>query len=235
MSKKVTSIGILGGTFDPIHLGHTEPTKVVADYLSLDKVLFIPTNIPPHKASPNVSAKQRADMVTLACNDMPNFHCDQRELERSGNSYTVDTLKTLKKSYPNQHLFFIIGLDSLLTFTRWHQYQEILSLCHLVVNSRPNYQLENVNKETESLLEKHQVSDVTMLKNTCSGGIIFVPSTLEDLQASQQYNVSSYGGDKINLDISSTSIRMRIAKNQSCQHLLTESVLDFINKNQLYR
>lgn len=229
------NIGILGGTFDPIHLGHTEPAKVAANYLSLDKILFIPANIPYHKESPDVSAKQRAEMVTLACKEQASFYCDQRELERSGNTYTVDTLKSLRLSYPNQDLFFIIGIDSLLTFTQWHQYQEILSLCHLVVNSRPNYPLKNLNKDTEKLLEKHHISDLAALKTQHSGGIIFVPNTMKSLQASQQQLLPSDYEKKINLDISSTDIRSRIAKKQNCQHLLASTVLDFINKNALYR
>jgi len=231
----MTSIGILGGTFDPIHKGHTEPAKLVVDYLSLDKILFIPASIPPHKATPNVSAKQRVEMVELACASEANFHCDPRELERSGNSYTIDTLKALKQSNTKQRLFFIIGLDSLLTFTRWHQYQEILSLCHLVVNSRPNHQLNNLNDDTINMLSQHQINDLSELNNQDSGGIIFVPSTIEELQASKGKMIVSNGEDKINLNISSTDIRARLAKEQSCQHLLTDSVLDFINKNQLYR
>ena len=231
----MANLGILGGTFDPIHKGHTEPAKVVADYLSLDKILFIPASIPPHKATPNVSAKQRAEMVKLACLNEANFYCDQRELERSGNSYTVDTLKALKQSDATQRLFFIIGLDSLLTFTRWHQYQEILSLCHLVVNSRPNHQLDNLNADTKSMLAKHQLNDLSALKKQDCGGIIFAPSTIEDLQTSKdQMQLSSCEG-KINLNISSTDIRARLAKKQNCQHLIADSVLDFINKNQLYR
>ncbi|MCW8831744.1 MAG: nicotinate-nucleotide adenylyltransferase [Colwellia sp.] len=231
----MADIGILGGTFDPIHLGHTEPAKVVADYLSLDKVLLIPANIPPHKATPNVSAKQRAEMVTLACADEKRFYCDQRELNRTGNSYTVDTLKTLKQSYPKQRLFFIIGLDSLLTFTRWHKYQEILSLCHLVVNSRPNYQLACFNQDTELLLANHQANTLAALNEKDSGGIIFVPSTVEDFNLNKGSKPLSCIKQKINLDISSTDIRARLANNQSCKHLLADKVLAFINKNQLYR
>mgnify|MGYP002700343150 CR=1 FL=1 len=231
----MTSIGILGGTFDPIHLGHTEPAKVVADYLSLDKILFIPASIPPHKASPNVSAQQRTKMVTLACAEQANFHCDQRELTRSGNSYTVDTLKSLQQSYPKQRLFFIIGLDSLLTFTRWHQHQKILSLCHLVVNSRPNYRLKNLNKDTKKLLAEHQVSDINQLKKTNSGGIIFVPNDTDALQVKKTQTLPINSKGQVSLNISSTDIRARLAKKQNCQHLLAASVLDFINKNQLYR
>lgn len=228
-------LGILGGTFDPIHLGHTEPAKVVAEYLSLEQVLFVPANIPYHKESPNVNAKQRAKMVMLACESEENFHCDIRELERSGNTYTIDTLRELKKSYPDQSLFFIIGVDSLLTFTQWHQFEEILSLCHLVVNSRPNHPLINLNNETELLVKKHHLTDLTLLDTTQHGGIIFVPEINIPDNERSQYQLPKHHLEKIHLDISSSEIRTRIANKQKCQHLVTDSVLDFINKNQLYR
>lgn len=218
----MANIGILGGTFDPIHLGHTEPAKRVADYLCLDKVLFIPACIPVHKGTPNVSAAQRTQMVTLACSHENNFYCDQREIERTGHSYTVDTLTSLKQSYPEHRLFFIIGLDSLLTFTTWHRYQHILTLCHVVVNSRPNYQLTNLNDDTKALLAQHQLSDLSVLQEKTCGAIIFVDDTTP-LNGRTQLNISS------------TDIRARLANNENCQHLLAEKVLAFINKNQLYR
>jgi nicotinate-nucleotide adenylyltransferase len=219
----MTSIGILGGTFDPIHLGHTLPAKAVADYLSLTKVLLIPANIPPHKATPNVSAKQRAEMVHLACSTEHSFICDERELKRDGNSYTVDTLKELAKEFPQQTLYFIVGLDSLLTFTQWHKYEEILSLCHLVVNTRPNYQLNNLDPATTALLTNHQIHDINELKKHKSGGILLLPSTLPS------YN------DHLHLDISSSDIRQKIANKQDYQQRLAPRVLTFINKNKLYQ
>ncbi|PHR84416.1 MAG: nicotinate-nucleotide adenylyltransferase [Colwellia sp.] len=219
----MTSIGILGGTFDPIHLGHTLPAKAVANYLSLTKVLLIPANIPPHKATPNVSAKQRAEMVHLACSTEPLFTCDERELKRDGNSYTVDTLKELAELFPQQTLYFIIGLDSLLTFTRWHKYQEILSLCHLVVNTRPNYQLDNLDQATTTLLNNHQIHSINEFKKHQSGGILLLPNTLPSCH------------NHLHLDISSSEIRQRLANNQDCQQLLAPSVFTFINKNKLYR
>lgn len=219
----MTNIGILGGTFDPIHLGHTLPAKAVADYLSLSKVLLIPANIPPHKATPNVSAKQRAKMVHLACSTERLFTCDERELKREGNSYTVDTLKELAVSFPQQTLYFIVGLDSLLTFTRWHKYKEILSLCHLVVNTRPNYQLDNVDNATKTLLNNHQVHSVNELKKHKSGGILLLPNTLPSYQ------------NHLHLNISSSEIRQQFTNNQDCQKLLAPSVFTFINKNKLYR
>ncbi len=219
----MTNIGILGGTFDPIHLGHTLPAKAVADYLSLTKILFIPANTPPHKATPNVSAKQRAEMVHLACSTELLFTCDERELKRDGNSYTVDTLKELTLSFPQQTLYFIIGLDSLLTFTHWHKYQEILSLCHLVVNTRPNYQLDNIDQTTAELLNNHKIHSVDELKKQKSGGIILLPKTLASYQS------------HLHLDISSTEIRQKLANKQDCQQLLAPRVFAFINKNKLYR
>lgn len=219
----MTSIGILGGTFDPIHLGHTLPAKVVADYLSLTQVLLIPASIPPHKATPNVSAKQRAEMVHLACQSEHVFTCDERELKRDGNSYTVDTLKELKEAFPQQALYFIVGLDSLLTFTRWHKYQEILSLCHLVVNTRPNYQLDNVDQTTSALLNNHQIHTIDELKKRKSGGIFLFPHTLPAYQ------------NHLDINISSSEIRQQLANSQDCQQLLAPSVFTFINKNKLYR
>ncbi len=217
------SIGILGGTFDPIHLGHTLPAKATAQHLSLDEILFIPANIPPHKTMPNVSAQQRVAMVNIACEHEPIFSCDERELGRHGNSYTVDTLKELSQTYPNSQLHFIVGLDSLLTFTTWYKYQEILSLCHLVVNMRPNYQLSAINQATKALLARHQVFEVDSLKKAKHGAILLLPTIIPNLE------------DHLNIEASSSDIRQRLINQQDCQHLLSHDVLAFIHKNKLYR
>ena len=212
-------IGILGGTFDPIHLGHTQSAQAVADELALKKILLIPAHIPPHKSLPELvphaSAEQRAAMVAIACQQTPLFSCDTRELQRSGHSYTVDTLKELKQEYPQQTLYFIIGMDSLMTFTRWHQYQEILTLCHLVVNTRPNYPIEQLNKATKALLGKHQTTDITELTQVNSGKIYFTKACF--------------------FDISSTQIRQGLAQQQSVHQQLLPAIAEFIHKNKLYR
>ncbi|WP_232771398.1 nicotinate-nucleotide adenylyltransferase [Colwellia sp. 12G3] len=212
-------IGILGGTFDPIHLGHTQSAQAVANELGLSKVLLIPAHIPPHKVSaelvPHASAEQRAAMVEIACQKSELFICDHRELKRSGHSYTVDTLKELKQQYPKQPLFFIIGMDSLHTFTTWHQYQEILSLCNVVVNTRPNFSIEQLNDETKTLLRNCQTTDINQLKSSDSGKIFCANECL--------------------FDISSTHIRQRLAQKQSCNKHLLPSISEFIHKNKLYR
>lgn len=219
LQKYNLGIGILGGTFDPIHLGHTQSAQAVANELGLQKILLIPAHIPPHKITaeliPHASAEQRAAMVEIACKNSTLFTCDQRELKRSGHSYTVDTLKELKLQYPNQPLYFIIGMDSLMSFTRWHQYQEILSLCHLIVNTRPNYPVEQLNDETNALLNNYQTTDITQLTQLEAGTIFFA--------------------HKCFFDISSTHIRQELVQKQSCNHLLLPSISEFINKNNLYR
>jgi len=212
-------IGILGGTFDPIHLGHTQSAQAVANELGLQEILLIPAHIPPHKTTaeltPHASAEQRAAMVEIACKNSTLFTCDQRELKRLGHSYTVDTLKELKQQYPNQPLYFIIGMDSLMSFTRWHQYQEILSLCHLIINTRPNYPVEQLNDETNALLNNYQTTDITQLTQLEAGTIFFA--------------------HKCFFDISSTQIRQELVQKQSCNHLLLPAISEFINKNNLYR
>ncbi len=212
-------IGILGGTFDPIHLGHTQSAQAVANELGLQKVLLIPAHFPPHKVSPELtphaSAEQRAAMVEIVCKNSSLFTCDQRELKRSGHSYTVDTLKELKQQYPHQPLYFIIGMDSLMSFTRWHQYLEILSLCHLIVNTRPNYPAEQLNNETVTLLKNYQTTDITQLTRLEAGTIFFAHECF--------------------FDISSTQIRQELVQKQSCNHLILPSISEFINKNNLYR
>jgi nicotinate-nucleotide adenylyltransferase len=217
--KHHLGIGILGGTFDPIHLGHTQSAQAVANELGLQKILLIPAHIPPHKISPDLiphaSAEQRAAMVDIACENSTLFTCDQRELKRSGHSYTVDTLKELKQQYPSQPLYFIIGMDSLMTFTQWHQYQVFFSWCHLIVNPRPNYPVEQLNDESYVLLTNYQTTDMTQLTQLEAGTIFFAHHCF--------------------FDISSTHIRQELMQKQSCNHLLLPSISEFINKNNLYR
>jgi nicotinate-nucleotide adenylyltransferase len=219
MNSHKQGIGIFGGTFDPIHLGHTKSAQAVATQLNLNKVLLIPAHIPPHKSAvdliPHANAQQRAAMVEIACKHNTLFVCDSRELHRPGHSYTVDTLKDLKHEFPNQPLYFIIGMDSLITFTQWHKYQEILTLCHLVVNTRPNYSIDEINEQTRVLLKLHQLTDIDDLTLFTSGKILFAHKNL--------------------LDISSTQIREKLAQHQPCDNQLLPKISEFINKNKLYR
>lgn len=123
-------IGILGGTFNPVHSGHLHLAQLCFDELCLDKILVIPTNIPPHKSADNiVENHHRVNMLKLAFEGFNNVEISDIELKKQGKSYTIDTLLTLKEKYPNNELFLIVGGDMFLCFEKWKDYKKILSLC----------------------------------------------------------------------------------------------------------
>ena len=212
-------IGVFGGSFDPVHLGHTQLATHVANELGLSKILLIPAYISPHKTSkalaPHASAKQRSSMVNLVCQQHSLFTLDERELVRAGHSFTLDTLRDLKLSYPTKTLYLIIGMDSLVNFDRWHGYQEILTLCHVVVNTRPNYEVKQLNPKVMAFVKKHQETKLDKLKKSLTGKIYFTQPKL--------------------VDISSTEIRQRFQQQKDCHQQLQIEILEFIHKNKLYR
>ena len=211
------SLAILGGTFDPIHNGHILSAKHVAKWLGVNQVNLMPAHLPPHKNTVTASPSQRASMVKLVCESESLLVCDQRELKRTSLSYTFDTLKEIKQEQPQTRLFFIIGMDSLLSFTKWYHWQEILTLCHLVVNCRQNYPLENLSNDTQLLLKRHQLDKNIrpQLINKQAGYIFFAPEMV--------------------VDVSSTLIRNNIKEQQSCDNLMPTSVLNYIQEHKLYR
>lgn len=211
------TLAILGGTFDPIHNGHITPAHHVAKWLGVNHVSLMPTHRPPHKNTVSATAQQRTEMIKLVCKDDTLFTCDERELNRTCLSYTVETLKEIKRESPEKVIYFIIGMDSLLTFQQWHQWQEILTLCHLVVNSRPNHSSDHLPNDLQLLLKQHKLPLKKNLPSSTetAGYILFPP--------------------EISCDISSTLIRSNIKEHLDCQSLLPASVFNYINQHQLYR
>lgn len=202
-------IGLMGGTFNPIHYGHLRPSLEIAEHLSFEQVHFIPAKSPALRKSPEVSAKHRSKMVELAIQDENNFLLDQREINRTGISYTVDTLEELRNEYGDEKsLCWLMGMDAYLSFTKWKKWQRILELSHLIVSSRPGYEASN------PALEQFHATDSSELFQHISGKIYFVPVT--------------------QLDISATMIRRRRKNNQSIRYLLPDAVHHYINENQLY-
>lgn len=140
-------IGILGGTFDPPHLGHLIVAQGVQDKLKLDRLFFIPASLPPHKKKVKISrAIHRLKMVQLATQDNRNFKVLDLELKRKGHSYTVDTLKALRKRYPQAQFFLILGLDNLNHIHTWKKLEEIFKLCKMVFITRPGITLNKTSK-----------------------------------------------------------------------------------------
>ncbi len=138
-------IGILGGTFNPIHIGHLILAEEVREKLKLDEVIFVPTNLAPHKDNSDIaSCGVRLAMVKLAIKGNRYFVVSDIEIKRDGRSYTIDTLKEFKKMYPQDELYFIIGSDLLKYLDDWKDLDEIIQMVRFVVATRPGYPLEKI-------------------------------------------------------------------------------------------
>ena len=136
------AIGILGGTFDPIHNGHLSVAALARDYFGLSKVLFIPAGHPPPKSATGAQPEQRLAMLRLALETEPSFKVCESEMQRTGLSYTHDTICRLRLIFPDRELRFIIGSDNLRELETWHRYRELLSLIRLCVAHRPGYSIK---------------------------------------------------------------------------------------------
>jgi nicotinate-nucleotide adenylyltransferase len=137
-------IGVFGGTFDPIHIGHLVSAEEVRVELGLERVVFVPARLPPHKLDHVVSlAEHRLAMVELAIASNPHFAVSKVDIDRSGPSYTVDTIELLRDEWGSGvEIYFIMGSDSLLDILTWHNPQRLIRLCHFAVVSRPGYQVD---------------------------------------------------------------------------------------------
>ncbi len=137
-------VGILGGTFDPPHIGHLVIAQEAAAYLHLSQVVFVPTRQPPHKPTDNLTPiDMRLEMVRLAIARNPRFTLSRVDVDREGPTYTVDTIRLLRRQYgEGTDLYFIMGMDSLVNLPTWHKPEELIQLCWLAVLNRPGYQVD---------------------------------------------------------------------------------------------
>ncbi len=214
----MTAIGLLGGTFNPIHFGHLRMAEELAEALKLNQVRFIPSANPPHKETPAINAQQRAAMVQLAIHENPTFVLDSRELSRDGASYTIDTLTSLRDELGAQvSMTLFMGSDAFTQFDTWHRWQEIIEYCHIALVQRPQLRGEQnrLSKTLETFLHHHYSENSDDLQGTASGII-----TMRKITA---------------LDISSTAIRHALEHGHSVRYLMPESVIDYIERHQLYR
>ncbi len=159
MSEETSArIGILGGTFNPPHIAHLIAAETVRVHLRLDKILFVPAATPPHKLNAEIiPAEQRLQMVKLATKNNPLFEVSEVDLKRSGPSFTVDTLTELKRRFPVENFYFLLGIDLLIEFETWKNPHKIIEECTLVAMNRPGFDLEKVDKD---LLRKVEIVSV---------------------------------------------------------------------------
>ncbi len=211
----VNAIGVLGGTFDPIHNGHLRLGWEALSQLGLQEVRLIPCHVPPHRAEPTSSAQHRLAMARIACAQVPGFVVDDWEIRRDEPSYSVTTLTHLRQIYGSAtRLVFLMGMDAFCQFSRWHQWQHILELAHLWIAQRPGATYPAGNSAEGQLLHARSV-DPSALLDTAAGNLCVYDSTA--------------------LDISATQLRGQIAQGISPRFLLPDSVWDYIEQHDLYR
>ncbi len=203
-------ICLFGGTFDPVHYGHLKPLDELQQILAADAVHIIPASVPPHRSIPRASSQQRVDMLELALQEFPAFVLDTRELKREGPSWTVLTLQSLRKQYPEDSLCLVMGSDAFADLPTWYHWQEILTLAHIVVIERAGFEKPGRPEWAVDYL----VEDVASLRSSKCSGILHVSLT--------------------GVDISATDIRMRLTKGQDVSGMLNNEVIAYIRQNSLY-
>jgi nicotinate-nucleotide adenylyltransferase len=209
------AIGILGGTFDPIHLGHLRLAQEVAETLALSAVRFIPSGTPPHRAAPQTAVADRVAMIRLAIADNPLFELDERETQRDGRSYTFDTLSELRSEVgAAQPLVLLMGADAFLGFESWHRWRDIFGMAHIAVAHRPGSILGGMPAALTAEFTRRRSDDAQVVRRTAAGAIIEMPITA--------------------LDIAATAIRTMVRARRSARYLVPAAVLRYIHDNQLF-
>lgn len=208
------TLGIFGGTFDPIHIGHLRMALELRQQLKLDEMRLLPCYLPPHRATPGASAEQRVAMLELALQDCAELTVDPRELLREKPSYTYDTLCELRAELGEQiSLCLCMGMDSFLTLDQWHEWRQLIRLAHLVVVERPGYEIPEVGAVAD-LLHRHRAEAEAIHEAPVGAVIIATPALLP---------------------VSATDIRAQISAGESPQFLLPNPVLNYIRAQGLYR
>lgn len=218
-AREGSLIGVLGGTFDPIHHGHLRVAEEVAEMAGLRELRFLPAGRPRLREIPEASPDHRLMMARIAIQGNPRFGLDAREIHRSGISYSVESLGEMKDELgPDIGLCFIIGADAFTRLAEWHRWRELFQLCHFVVVGRPGWTSAAHRPILPPVLEEacaHRwVPSAEDLDRASCGSIFVAPTTF--------------------LDISASVIRARIASGRSVRYLLPEAVIGYISANHLY-
>ena len=212
------AIGLFGGTFDPVHFGHLRLAEEAMAHLGLDGVRWIPAGNPPHRDSPQVTARQRLEMVLRSTADNPRFLVDPAEVEARTPSYTVLTLERLRRELgPAQPLVLLVGADAFAGLASWHRWHDILALAHVAVSHRPGFPVSacNLPDALAAVYNEYRLHDVSGLREAPAGAIVTFAMT--------------------QLAISATQIRKLLTNGLSARYLLPDSVLDYISSHSLYK
>jgi nicotinate-nucleotide adenylyltransferase len=207
-------LGILGGTFDPIHYGHLRPAEEMLAALALAEIRFLPAANPPHRRSPQASAADRLAMVELAITGHEGLVSDDREIRRGGLSYMVPTLESLRAELGGRPLCLLLGIDAFLGLETWHQWARLPELAHLVVFTRPGWTFPEA-AALPAWARGRMAAAAGDLARVPAGKIYYQPVTPQAISAS--------------------AIREKIARGESTQGLVPEAVWEYICRHRLYR
>ncbi|HIE80366.1 MAG TPA: nicotinate (nicotinamide) nucleotide adenylyltransferase [Nitrospinaceae bacterium] len=222
MNSELKRVGLLGGTFDPIHNGHLGLAGETMQLFNLQKVLFIPVSRSPHKLHYRpTSSEHRVAMLELALARETAFSTELLEVEKSGVSYTIETLSRLKERHPEWELFLILGADAFMVMDTWKSYADIFKLCHVLVGTRPDTKLELPAKLRQTL----GLKKTSFEKNNDPLLITLNPANGKTLRL---YQIPPQA-------ISSSEIRHRVQAKKEIKNLLPPAVDHYIIKNRLYR
>ncbi len=212
-------IGLFGGTFNPIHLGHLRSAEEIQESLQLQQIVFIPSANPPHKEGRDIiSPLHRIEMVNLAIAGNPAFSASEIEIRRPGKSYSIETIDRFKEMQGSGlTLFFIMGMDAFTEIVTWKDYVSLFYRCNFVVTTRPGYAVTSLE---------------TILPSDVAGEFFYIP---EEDRFSHISNFSLYFRDITPLNISSSVIRRRIKEKKSVRYLLPQAVVEYIKLHGLYK
>ena len=208
------AIGILGGTFDPIHHGHLRLALEAYYQLQLQHVHLIPLYQPVHRHKPRANGDQRSDMIKLAIGHLPMLRLDRRELDRNEASYTIDTLQSLRAEFPQRSLCLLMGRDSFSTLDQWKKWEQLLDYAHIIIASRHLVASKPLKPLLQELLQDHGTQQLEDLHSCLAGHLFELTIPL--------------------LDISASEIRDHVHHARALNYLLPTSVIDYIQEQQLY-
>ncbi|MFQ5659011.1 MAG: nicotinate-nucleotide adenylyltransferase [Gammaproteobacteria bacterium] len=208
-------IGLLGGTFDPVHYGHLRMAMEVRQELDLAEVRLIPLHTAPHRNNPIASPEQRVVMLRLALEKVSGLLIDRCELQRGGISYSVDTVKACRQELGGRPLCLIMGMDAFQSLNSWHEWALLLNYVHVIVVDRPGNKTDFTHREIAQLFTKHSTEDPSVIRRTPAGRI-------------HKLNIPM-------LDISATRIRRLLAVNRDVRYLLPDNVIEYIQQQGLYQ
>ena len=209
----IEPLALFGGTFDPVHYGHLRCADQARHMLNLENLYLLPAGNPPHRTTPFTTAAQRLTMLGLAQAEFPSLSIDDREIQRSGPSYMVDTLKELRTEFPHRPLLLLVGQDAANYLHSWYKWEQLFALAHLVtfprLGAKPEYRHDLAKQ-----IKQRSCPDLQSLLSLDAGGVLHLELEL--------------------IDISATAIQSIIRLGRSPQSMLPEAVLSYINENRLY-